>query len=502
MDRLAFALPDFTRLMWVSEGARAVWAPRLRRITQAWLEIEWFAVAEGVRACAVTAVSPEGFVEKAATWLARGLNVLPLEIQGTAETYASTPVATELGKPFVYRVVVGRSEDLRDFHRAWEANDQVTIGRLLGYPPCCFAFFRRVWVDEGMIDTTWPMAVDTVGPGNGAREVSVQGSPEANILWRWMGVRAVPHLPCRFDCEPTVAFGRRLLEVGRAAGYADEVEWLLEILRWPVEWSALHGIAEIRTPVLKVSSRTDATATKYVVRRQGDGYPVEGARGLGFPFPVPGGALYTQSLAFRRGLEHGSARVPPAQPTPDWYATDNGFGSVAAMEAAHAPIVAAATRLLGSAGGDVLDLGCGNGALLRTIRAAAPGAIPFGIDRDPGRIAHARELHPGFAGHFRVGDLLDPESPWAAERRYALILLMPGRLVEAGPDKAARLRESLARSGTRLLVYAYGDWLTRYGSLRALAETAGLRMSDSEENATAGLAEFRRDERGLDHEER
>src|SRR5262249_23677413 len=148
MDRLPFVLPDFTRQMWVGDAARTVWAPRLRRITQAWLEIEWLAVADGARACAVTAVSPGGLVERAATWLGRGLNVLPLEIQGTGGTYASTAVATELGKPFVYRVVVGRPEDLRAFQRAWEANDQAAIGRLLGYPPCCFAFFRRVWVDD------------------------------------------------------------------------------------------------------------------------------------------------------------------------------------------------------------------------------------------------------------------------------------------------------------------------------------------------------------------
>jgi hypothetical protein len=463
---LPFVLPDFTRLMWAGDGAREVWAPRLRRITQAWLEIEWLAVAEGLRPCAVTVVSPEAFVERAGTWLARGLSALPLEIQGAGGTYASTAVATELGKPFVFRVVVGSPDALRACQQAWEASDQATVGHLLGYPPCCLAFFRQVWV--------------------GAREVSVQGPPEANILWRWMGVRAVPHLPCRFDCAATVAFGRRLLDVGRTAGYADEVEWLLEILRWPAEWSALHGIAEVQTPVVKVSTRTDATATKYVVRRRGDRYPAEGARGLKFPFQVPREPLFTGRATFRRGLEHGAAQAPP---TPEWYATDNGFASLATMEAAHAPIVSAAARVLGDADGDVLDLGCGNGALLRRIRAVKPGAVPFGIDRDASRIAHARELHPGFADHFRVGDLLDREPGWIADRRYALILLMPGRLVEAGSEKAARLRAWLARAGDRLLVYAYGDWLVQYGSLAALAGAARLRLDDVEEDAIVGLAE-------------
>ena len=110
-----------------------------------------------------------------------------------------------------------------------------------------------------MVDTTWPMALASAGASNGTRALAVSGPPEANILWRWMGVRAVPHLPCRFDCPATVELARRFLDVGREAGYREEMDWLVEILGWPVEWSALHGIAEVRTPILKVSTRTDAT---------------------------------------------------------------------------------------------------------------------------------------------------------------------------------------------------------------------------------------------------
>ena len=32
----------------------------------------------------------------------------------------------------------------------------------------------------------------------------------------------------------------------------------MEILSWPVEWSVLHGIAEIKTPIFRVISRSDA----------------------------------------------------------------------------------------------------------------------------------------------------------------------------------------------------------------------------------------------------
>src|SRR4051794_32047605 len=81
MQRLPFVLPDFTRLMWVSDGAREVWAPRLARITRAWLEIEWRAIVAGVRRCAITSVSPDGLVSDAARWLDHGLAALRLEVQ-------------------------------------------------------------------------------------------------------------------------------------------------------------------------------------------------------------------------------------------------------------------------------------------------------------------------------------------------------------------------------------------------------------------------------------
>lgn len=93
MDRLDFSLPDFTRLSWASDPAREVWEPRLQQITQAWLEIEWLSVAEGVRRCGVTVVSPEELVGRAGEWVKHGLNALPVEIQGnSSSSYAATAV--------------------------------------------------------------------------------------------------------------------------------------------------------------------------------------------------------------------------------------------------------------------------------------------------------------------------------------------------------------------------------------------------------------------------
>jgi SAM-dependent methyltransferase len=489
MARLDFTLPDFTRLAWVSDRAREVWEPRLVRLAGTWNEVEWRAVIEGVRACAVTMAGPEEYVRRAPAWAEAGLTALPVEIHGVSgQPYDATPVAPEPGQPFVFRFVVGRPEHTAEFKRAWDAADQERIGDLLGYPPCCREFFRRAWVDDAMVDTTWPMAVATAA----AREIAldedttsidVEGPAQANILWRWMGVRAVPHLPCRFDCPATVEFADRLVSVGRNAGFDEEMDWLLEILSWPVEWSALHGIAEVKTPVVKVSTRTDATPRRYLVRRAGDRFPEDGATGLGPPFRVPVKLRVTGTRGFRRGLDRATA--PSSNGKPAWYASDNGFATVAAMDRAHRPVVAAAVASLGDRGGDVIDLGCGNGALLAKVLEAAPAVVPFGIDLDPDHVAHARELLPTAAENLVSGDLFD-DWPWGA-RRFSLAIVMPGRLLEVDGARATALRERLRDRCDNVLVYAYGDWLAHTRGLAALTRDAGMALLD-DDGAPAALA--------------
>lgn len=476
MERLDFTLPDFTRLAWVNDGAERVWQPRLQRIATAWAETEWRAVLAGVRSCSVTMASPEEFLSMGAAWAEEGLNALPVEMTGVSgQPYSATGVPFEAGQPFVFRFVVGRPGDVASFKAAWDAGDQEAIGDHLGYPSCCREFFRRVWVDDGMVDTTWPMAAATAGAAAGTTTIEVSGPPEANILWRWMGVRAVPHLPCRLDCPATVDLGARLIEVGRKAGFTEEMDWLTEILSWSVEWSALHGIAQVKTPVLKVSTRTDATTRPYVVRRRGTVHPAEGVRGLAFPFEVPVRLRLTESRGFRRGLEN-AVRL---HPRPQWYATDNGFSSVGAMHDAHRPIVEAAVAALGQDGGNVIDLGCGNGALLERLASVAAGVVPFGVEVDPLRIEHARQLHGGHSDNFVSGDMFDSHELWVEGRRYALAILMPGRLLESDERRAAALRERLRESCDKVLVYAYGDWLTRAGDLASLAREAGFTVAGS-----------------------
>jgi hypothetical protein len=129
------------------------------------------------------------------------------------------------------------------------------------------------------------MAVNTSdGKHCGPASREVAGLPYANILLRWLGVRGVPHLPCSFSCEASQRLGERFFDLALRLGFEPEARDLREMLEWPAEWSVLHGIATIKTPVLTIVASSDATAEKHVVRRMGSRYPADGAHGLGFPY--------------------------------------------------------------------------------------------------------------------------------------------------------------------------------------------------------------------------
>jgi hypothetical protein len=62
------------------------------------------------------------------------------------------------------------------------------------------------------------------------------------------------------------------------------LDWLQQILSWPMSWSALHGIAEVKTPVLRYVRDTVATGDRLTVQWLGTVMPQTAARGLTFPF--------------------------------------------------------------------------------------------------------------------------------------------------------------------------------------------------------------------------
>jgi hypothetical protein len=474
LRRYPFPVAEWTRLQWASEPARATWEPRLARITQAWEATERASVGSVRSACRQTIPSvqiPE-LVEMATE---KALILLPLEGVAQPAGYQAGPgqVLADGEAPWGFQVALVTRGVALEWQAAWRINDDEALGAMLGYPECCRKFFQRTWVDEGWIDTTWPQALG-LGAFDNPLLATPAGSYECSMLLRWLGVRWVPHLPCSFNCGATVELANKLRTLMRSS-FAEESDWINELLDMPVEWSALHGTAEIVTPLVTVSAKTDATAETLVVRREGSTYPEKGAYGLGFPYRREKPAEKLVQLTEPPVSRSGDSLLAETL----W--ADNGFGSTKAMLAAHEVISAVAREALAhlEEPPSVLDLGCGNGLLARQI--AGPDGSAFGWEINPDRAKRASEhvqvTRADFLSQFEGVNL----------RGNDLTLLMPGRLSECEAADAAAFVNRLHSAKPRLLVYAYGDWLAG-DTLTGLCRRAGL-LGDLELHEMKGDAD-------------
>jgi len=284
-------------------------------------------------------------------------------------------------------------------------------------------------------------------------------------------VRLVPHLPCTLDCSESNQLADKLAETGRKAGFEQEMDWAAEILGWSMEWDALHGIAEVRFPVAKVVTRTDATSERCQVRVNGPVRPKEAVSGLRFPYKNAKLLQLTGSPAFQRGLANIS---PPTHVLSDSQLyIDNGFSTFRAMQVAHLPIVHLARHLLAGRSGTVLDLGAGNGLLAATI-CEGTRLVPAGMEIDVDKVARARERYPSLASRFVAGNLFDVDR-WPVSAPLICVILMIGRLFEVRPEVAQRLVNHVRACSENLILYFYSR--PEYGDMPSMLEKLGLNAS-------------------------
>jgi SAM-dependent methyltransferase len=211
-------------------------------------------------------------------------------------------------------------------------------------------------------------------------------------------------------------------------GYRGGVIAGREVLSWPAEWSALHGIAEIRTPVFKLAVDTDATATSCVVRVRGSLWPDGAARGLRYPY----------TLSFDTSVT-----------SPDTH-TQNGFESPGAMILAHLDLLHLLDPIVDRLEGSILDLGCGTGHLLRALGAGKRNLLLHGVDRDAGKIARARTML-GQTAALHVGDFTDKTGPWL-DTKHSIII---GTLNLGESSELPQLVDRMCSSAPIVILYYY-----------------------------------------------
>ena len=152
-------------------------------------------------------------------------------------------------------------------------------------------------------------------------------------------------------------------------------------------------------------------------------------------------------------------------------AKENGFSSTESMNFYHGPIVKFSNEIIEEKECNVLDLGCGNGFLLKKIKEINQKIIPYGIDLNEKAVETARILQPEFSSNFFTGNIFDANSILPKDTMFELVIIMPGRLLEfKNEEKRRQFLTWLKESSKNILVYVYGDWIEKYGSLKNILE--------------------------------
>lgn len=401
-------LPEWTRWAWSSLTEREYWMPLIKMASQTYVRMERESVAEGIRPAAYQTIHPNNFLDQSAWATRRGLVLIPITQVNVADSYSSASNNFDPSKSIEFRVIITTPNLVAQIQQIPDlANNNTELGKLLGYPECCQKFFLNTW-GSGQVDTTFDQYATTG---------LADGSVEANILWRWLGIRWVSHLPCSFQCNHTIERGRQMRQLMRQRGHHEAAHVIDTVLSWPTRWSGINGIAEIVAPAVKVSTRTDWAPPK-------------------------------DNRRFTRKGRY-------TKPTKDIW-TLNGFTSFPVMFESHEPVVKAIAEFA-KKDGTLVDLGCGNGTLLRRSAFHRPDLKLVGYDTNEVAITAAAATGIGDYTVANVKDVMLNEQ--------MTVVMNPARLTELTPTEATILLEEL-QSVHNIIVYAYGDTLKQ----RSLAE--------------------------------
>jgi SAM-dependent methyltransferase len=157
------------------------------------------------------------------------------------------------------------------------------------------------------------------------------------------------------------------------------------------------------------------------------------------------------------------------------------------MAASHAPVARVAIdRLHLGRAARFLDIGCGNGYVVRWAAAAAPDGLALGIDVSPEMVALARRRSADYPNaHFEVADFSAPSASSALSAPFDAIFSM--EVFYYLPDLTAALRAALGllKPGGRFAcaVDYYGEntashsWPADLGVAMTLLDQAGWRTA-------------------------
>ncbi|NTU73542.1 radical SAM protein, partial [Candidatus Roizmanbacteria bacterium] len=271
-----FVMPKFVRHAFVGKEQKEIWEPRMAAIRSALGCVGVLAVAKERVPVSVVRVAPSDVLRIHNLAASHNLHAHLL----SPETHAR-----------VERLVIGREKNIIAYLHAldiavsgtakgFDAFD--TIADLRGIPECCQSSCKEL-PDYGLFEPVWRRDLNKY-PSD---LFYLTCSPMLNPLLHHIGYDLLGYQPRAISCEKSKSRVEKYLDLGRESGFSQEIDWLEEMLDWPMEWSSLHGIAEVKTGVFRIAYATKYTSDRVTIHYHGRTLSPYAARGVSFAYRDP-----------------------------------------------------------------------------------------------------------------------------------------------------------------------------------------------------------------------
>lgn len=280
MSKRTLNIRSLSRKIWPTEEKRDKWKDIIRKASRTHSIAERKMVTEGYRKAGTTHLNKKNYYDKLDIMSEEGLIFTPIRKTTPLSGFTHTHYDPKEGEDYdIYGAITRNKEDGQLFkkYEKQQPTNHEKIGELLGFPECCRGNFKDNWDEH--LDPMIP-SIDSMDTSEYHEEEEIDEGvkhvyevdsipPETNQLLRYWGLRVTSHLPHSFDCQETIDFGKKWIEVMRDID-EEGLEYLLEILDMPIRWDQYRGILEVTTPIFRGITTTGFTEDRYVIKVKGE----------------------------------------------------------------------------------------------------------------------------------------------------------------------------------------------------------------------------------------
>ena len=175
---------------------------------------EWLALVAGVKPALRIQREPRRALSEAAAARRRGFAVEVVELTDRAIVYvAATPAAARALRDFEAAALPGQPTRV---DVSFDPAPHVALGAALGFPSCCVdAFIARI-ARGADVDADGRHAHEDHLAAAAALARSARVDARANVFARDRTGGWISHVPCAFDCAPSLAYADRVIAAYRA----------------------------------------------------------------------------------------------------------------------------------------------------------------------------------------------------------------------------------------------------------------------------------------------